>query len=237
MARRHERFARLPLPRLQPGNQDERAAHGSREPGGAVHQRGESGRPLHPGALPAHDAEPADPHDAARMEVRLPVALQGRGLLLQHAPLHGPEVGHDEPRHDARRRVRDDPPARVRHVRDEDRRREGVLRDDRRDGRPHDDRRDHRPAPFDDPLAPVGRDRRVEDRRARPRVEVRRALGPRPADSSRPSSRATASSSRGSSSRTSRCPKRSRPRSTSARSWASSATAWASTRSSRPPTR
>ncbi len=47
----------------------------------------------------------------------------------------------------------------------------------------------------------------------------------------------TASSSRSSSSRTSRCPRRSRPRSTSARSWASSATAWGSTRSSRPPTR
>ena len=60
--------------------------------------------------------------DPPRVEVRLPVALQGRGLLLQHAPLHGPEVGHDEPRHDARRGVRDDPPARLRDLRDEDRR-------------------------------------------------------------------------------------------------------------------
>ena len=53
---------------------------------------------------------------------------------------------------------------------------EGVLRGDRRHAGPHDDGRDHGPAPLDDPLAPLGRDRRVEDRRARPRVEVRRAL-------------------------------------------------------------
>src|ERR1035437_3415080 len=82
VARRHERFARLPLPRLQPADQDGRAAPGSREPGGAVHQRGESGGPLRAGAIPAHDAEPADPHDTPRMEVRFPVALQGRDLLL-----------------------------------------------------------------------------------------------------------------------------------------------------------
>jgi len=43
------------------------------------------------------------------MEVRFPVAVQGRGLLLQHAHVHRLEVGHGESGDDARRRVRDDP--------------------------------------------------------------------------------------------------------------------------------
>ena len=55
--------------------------------------------------------------------------------------------------------------------------------------------------------------------------------------SSAPSSGASASSSRGSSSRTSRCRRRSRPPSTSGRSWGSSATGSGSSRSSRPPRR
>ena len=53
---------------------------------------------------------------------------------------------------------------------------------DRRDAGPDDDGRDHRPAPVDDPLEALRRDRRVEDRGARPRLEVRRAVGARQAD-------------------------------------------------------
>ena len=56
-------------------------------------------RHLHP-----RDAEHADPVHAQGLEVRLQLAVQGRGLLRQHPAVHGPEVGHPEPRHRPRRR-------------------------------------------------------------------------------------------------------------------------------------
>ena len=66
-------------------------------------------------------------------------------------------------------RVRHDPPARLRHLCHADRRRADLLPEHRRHARPDLDRRDHRPAPVDDPLAALGRSRRIEDRGARSR--------------------------------------------------------------------
>ena len=70
-----------------------------------------------PGHVHAADAEPADPVHAQGLEVRLRVAVQGRGLLRQHPAVHGHEVGHPEPGDHARRRVRHGAAAGVRRIR------------------------------------------------------------------------------------------------------------------------
>ena len=66
------------------------------------------------------------------VEVRLQLAVQGRRLLRQHAPVHRQQVGHGEPDHDARRRSRHRPRPRVRHLRLPDRRPEAVPEGSRR---------------------------------------------------------------------------------------------------------
>ncbi len=179
MARRHDGFPGLALSGLQPGDQDGRPAHRAREPGRSLRQRGQGGRPLHPRALRDPDPERPHPDHPARLEVRLPEPVQGRGLLLQHPPVHRLEVGHHQSGDDARHRVRHDPPAGLRHLCHAHRRRPGLLPEHRRHARPDLDRRDHRPAPVDHPVAALRRSRRVEDRGARSRGTLRRALGRR----------------------------------------------------------
>ena len=56
------------------------------------------------------------------VEVRLQLAVQGRRLLRQHAAVHRQQVGHVQPDHGARRRLRHRPAARLRHLRLQDRR-------------------------------------------------------------------------------------------------------------------
>ena len=112
--RRHDRVA---VPAARERDQDERQARGARGPDGGVRQRGHHrrrvrARHLHPG-----DAEPAGPVDAEGVEVRLREPVQGRGLLRLDAAVHRPEVGHPEPRDDARPRVRDGAGPGVRHLR------------------------------------------------------------------------------------------------------------------------
>ena len=51
-------------------------------------------RHLHP-----RDAEPAHPVHAQGLEVRLQLAVQGRGVLRHHPAVHRHEVGHPEPDH------------------------------------------------------------------------------------------------------------------------------------------
>ena len=57
------------------------------------------------------------------VEVRLQLAVQGRRLLRQHAPVHRQQVGHEQPHHAARRGLRHRPRAGVRDLRLQDRRR------------------------------------------------------------------------------------------------------------------
>ena len=65
----------------------------------------------------ADDRQHPDPHQPQGVEVRLRVAVQGRRLLRHDAALHRQQVGHVEPGHDARRRLRHRPGARLRHLR------------------------------------------------------------------------------------------------------------------------
>ena len=152
------------------------------------------------------------------LEVRLRVAVQGRRLLRQHAALHRQQVGHVEPDHDARSGLRHRPPARLRHLRLQGRRREALPEGSGRLG----------------PQLPARRVRRHDALAHRQRLQRRHRHAPRCRcstsrratrrwarrccrSSTRSSRRSTASRSRASSSRTARCRRRSRRPSTSAR--------------------
>ena len=78
---------------------------------------GEFGDTFGPGQAHADDRQHSGPDQAEVVEIRLQFAVQGRRLLPQHAALHRQQVGHGEPDHDARRRPRHRPRARVRHLR------------------------------------------------------------------------------------------------------------------------
>ena len=70
-----------------------------------------------PGTYTLETAEHADPVHPQGLEVRLQLAVQGRGVLRQHPAVHRHEVGHPEPGHRPRPRVRHGAPAGVRHLR------------------------------------------------------------------------------------------------------------------------
>ncbi len=73
-----------------------------------------------------------DPHEAQGLEVRLRVAVQGRRLLPDDAPVHRQQVGHVESGHGARPGLRHRPAPRVRHLRLPHRRRAEVPEGSRR---------------------------------------------------------------------------------------------------------
>ena len=62
------------------------------------------------------DREHPDPVDDPGLEIRLPVAVQVRRLLPQHAALHRQQVGHGEPGDDARQGLRRRAAAGLRHL-------------------------------------------------------------------------------------------------------------------------
>ena len=159
------------------------------------------------------------------VEVRLQLAVQGGRLLRHDAALHGQQVGHGQPDHDARRRPRHRPRARVRDLRLQDRRPEAVPEGSRRLGSELPARRVRR----HDAVAHRQRLRRRagvgEDpgvRRGQPLRRARRGAAaahqPGHRREVRPRDR------RASSSRTCRCRRRSSRRSTSGRAWRRSAT-------------
>src|ERR671920_112367 len=55
--------------------------------------------------LIVRESQPADSLKARRVEVRLQLAVQSRGLLRQHQTVHRSEVGHAQSDHDARHRL------------------------------------------------------------------------------------------------------------------------------------
>ena len=192
---------------------------------------------VHARHLHAADPEHADPVHAQGLEVRLRLAVEGRGLLRQHPAVHRHEVGHAEPGHRPRPRVRHGPAAGVRRLRAAGHRPGQAAA---RAGR-------HRPAvPHRGGAGvPAADDRQPARQRAGHRAACRCSTSPPSsrrigsqlaARAHRASSPTSASRSRSSSSRTSRCRRRSRRPWTSAPRWACSAT-WTSTPSSRPPTR
>ncbi len=71
-----------------------------------------------PGPLHDRRRQHADTLETRRLEIRLQLAFQSRGLLRQHQTVHRPEVGHAESGHDARHRLRHGPSARVWHLLD-----------------------------------------------------------------------------------------------------------------------
>ena len=191
----------------------------------AVRLSGRVRRHVRPGQAHAHDRQHPDPHAPQVVEVRLRVAVQGRRLLRQHAPVHRQQVGHREPDHDARRRFRHRARARVRHVRLQDRRPEAVPEGS---GRLR-------------PELPARRVRRHHALAHRQRVQRRAGVGEgagaRRGDALRRAGRGAAAAhqpggrrevrprrSPASSSRTCRCRRKSSRRSTSARAWRRSAT-------------
>ena len=131
---------------------------------------------------------------AAGLAARLREPVQGRGLFLQHAHLHRPEMGHQEPGDRARRRVRAGAAARLRHLRDPDQGPVRVPARGRRHRRPLHRRRDQRPA-AQHHRRPLRHDRRgLGHPGARPRRQLRPARPVRARAGSRPSSPITASS-------------------------------------------
>ena len=90
---------------------------------------GEFGDTFGPGQAHADDRQHPCPHQAQVVEVRLQLAVQGGRVLRDDAPLHGQQVGHVEPDHAARQRLRRRARARVRHVRLQDHRRQDFLRE------------------------------------------------------------------------------------------------------------
>ena len=120
--RRLARHAVVPLPGRRQGDQERRAAHRPRVAGGAVRLPRRVRRHVRAGQAHADHRQHPDPHAAEVVEVRLRVAVQGRRLLRQHAAVHRQQVGHVQPDHDARRRLRHRPRPRLRHLRLPDRR-------------------------------------------------------------------------------------------------------------------
>ena len=94
-----------------------RAAHRPRVADRAVRLPGPVRRPVRSRQALADDRQHPDPLAAQGLEVRLRVAVQGRRLLRHDAAVHGQQVGHVEPGHDARSGLRHRPGARLRHVR------------------------------------------------------------------------------------------------------------------------
>ena len=141
--------------------------------------RGQIADVFEPGSYDAQDRQPADPQHARGLEVRLRQPVQGRGLLRQHAADHRPEVGHAEPDHAARPRVRPGPPARVRHLHAAGGRPEGAAQGAGRHRSALRGGRDHR--------AVARRSSRGVRRRDRARRRSRRSTSPRTTASSRSS--------------------------------------------------
>ena len=83
---------------------------------GRVRAPGPDRRRVRARPAPARDEQPADALDAGGLASRLRQPVQGRGLLRQHAPDHGSEVGHRQSGADARPRLRPRARARLRHL-------------------------------------------------------------------------------------------------------------------------
>ena len=184
----------------------------------AVRLPGRVRRHVRPRQAHADDRQHPDPDQPEVVEVRLRVAVQGRRLLRHDAAVHRQQVGHVEPGHGARRRLRHRPRARLRHLRLPHRRPEAVPEGSGR----------HRPA------LPPRRVRRHDALAPGQRLQRRagdgEGPGARPGDALPGARRRAAAADqpgrqrqvrprdrRASSSRTCRCRRRSKRRSTSAR--------------------
>ena len=161
MDRRLARHDGLPLSDRGPGHQIWRQADRARRPGRRLHPRRPAGRRVPARPLHAGNQQHAGADPVAALGPRLSQPLQVRDLFRQHDALQRPEMGHQEPGHRARPRIRPGPHPRLRHLFDaRDRSRQVHDRNRRHRWRIH-PRRDQLPAAQRHRAGVLAHDRRV----------------------------------------------------------------------------